>query len=141
MITNEGKRSHGHWKHYQWIVWMVWRIWGRRTNLREVSRPFDTRRPRHPITSCLIVYQHPSNTQNWRIHKKNTKVVVLVDSTSTHNFIDRKLAAPVNWFDYPISNFQVVIVNGNSISCKGKCPSIKLSMGDNFLDSPLYSFL
>lgn len=70
MITNEGKRSHGHWKHYQWRVWMVWRIWGRRTNLREVSRPFDTRRPRHPITSCLIVYQHPSNTQNWRIHKK-----------------------------------------------------------------------
>ena len=39
-------------------------------------------------------------------HIKKTKVTVLVDSGSTHNFIDSRVAKQLNIFIYPTSSFQ-----------------------------------
>jgi len=66
--------------------------------------------------------------------------MVLIDSGSTHNFINKKMAKELNCFPYPKKNFQVMIANGGSISYGGKCYNIKLSMGEYQLSTPMYAF-
>jgi hypothetical protein len=70
---------------------------------------------------------------------KKQKVIVLIDSGSTHNFIDKILAKNLNCFVYPVTNFQVLVANGGSIDCVGKCHNIKLSMGEYNLEIPMYA--
>jgi hypothetical protein len=64
---------------------------------------------------------------------------MLIYSSSTHNFINYKLAKDLNLSVFPTQEFQVMIVDRRTINCLGKCHSIKLSMGDLFLDCPMIS--
>jgi hypothetical protein len=68
---------------------------------------------------------------------KNKKVIVLIDSGSTHNFIHYKLAKALNCFVYPTPEFQVMIVDGGTINCLGKCNKINLTMEEYVLNSPM----
>ena len=70
---------------------------------------------------------------------KKQKVTVLIDSGSTHNSINKKLATLINYFIYPAPEFRVLIVDGGTVNCLGKCHSIKLFMGDYELDTPMYA--
>eukprot|EP00253_Pinus_taeda_P034494 PITA_34494 len=70
---------------------------------------------------------------------KKKKVIVLIDSRSTHNFIDCKIAKELNCFLYPTPECQVMVANGGTINCFGKCHNIKLSMGEYVLKSPILS--
>jgi hypothetical protein len=65
------------------------------------------------------------------------KVIVLIDFGSTHNFIRCKLAKILNCFMYPNPDFQVMIADGGTIICLGKCHSIKLTRGEFVLNSPM----
>ena len=56
-------------------------------------------------------------------HIKKKKVIVLIDSRSTHNFIHCK----------------VMIANGGTINFSRKCHNVKLSMGEYVLTSPMLS--
>jgi hypothetical protein len=60
---------------------------------------------------------------------KKKKVIVLIDYGSTHNFIHYKLAKALNSFVYPTPEFQVMIADGGTINCLGKCNKINLTMG------------
>ena len=53
-------------------------------------------------------------------HIKNTKVTVLVDIGSTHNFIDSRAAKQLNIFIYPTACFQVSIPGNKTTTCDGK---------------------
>jgi hypothetical protein len=68
---------------------------------------------------------------------KNKKVIVLIDSGSTHNFIHYKLAKDLNRFVYPVPNFQVMIAEGGTINCSGKCNKINLTMGEYVMNIPM----
>jgi hypothetical protein len=68
---------------------------------------------------------------------KKKKVIILIDYGSTHNFINYKLAKDLNCFVYPAPEFQVMIAEGGTINCSGKCHIIKLNMREYFLDSPM----
>eukprot|EP00253_Pinus_taeda_P025634 PITA_25634 len=70
---------------------------------------------------------------------KKKKVIVLIDSGNTHNFIHCKVAKELNCFLYPAPECQVMIANGGTINCSGKCHNIKLSMGEYVLTSPKLS--
>eukprot|EP00253_Pinus_taeda_P008252 PITA_08252 len=70
---------------------------------------------------------------------KKKKVIVLIDSGSTHNFIHCKIAKELNGFLYPPLECQVMVANGGMINCSGKCHNIKLSMGEYLLKSPMLS--
>jgi hypothetical protein len=70
---------------------------------------------------------------------KKQKVTVLINSGSTHNFINKKLATHLNCFVYLALEFQVLIVDGGTVSCSRKFHSIKLSMGYYQLDTPMYA--
>ena len=70
---------------------------------------------------------------------KKRKVIVLIDSGSTHNFIHCKVAKELNCFLYPAPEGQVMVANGGTINFSGKCHNIKLSMGEYVLTSPMLS--
>ena len=64
---------------------------------------------------------------------------MLIDSSSTHNFIHCKLTKPLNCFIYPTPKFQVMIADGGTINCLGKFHKITLTMGEHVLNSPTIS--
>ena len=70
---------------------------------------------------------------------KKKKVIVLIDSGSTYNFIHCKVAKELNCFLYLAPECQVMVANGGTINCSGKCHNIKLSMGEYVLTSPMLS--
>ena len=72
-------------------------------------------------------------------HIKKKKVIVLIDSRSTHNFIHFKVAKELNCSLYPAPECQVMVANGGTINCSGKCHNIKLNMGEYVLTSPMLS--
>jgi hypothetical protein len=78
-------------------------------------------------------------TLNIKRYIKKKKVTVLIDSSSTHNFIHYKLAKDLNCFVYPTPEFQVMIADGGTINCLGKCNKINLTMGEYVMNSPMIS--
>ena len=62
---------------------------------------------------------------------------MLIDSGSTHNFIQCKLVKVLNFFVYIAPEFQVMIVDGGTINCSGKIHNINLAMGEYVLNSPM----
>jgi uncharacterized membrane protein len=70
---------------------------------------------------------------------KKKKVIVLIDSSSTHNFIHSKIAKDLNCFIYLALEFQVIVADGETIKCSGKCHNIKLSMEGYVLNIPMIS--
>ena len=65
-------------------------------------------------------------TLNIKGYIKKKKVIVLIDSGSTHNFIHYKLAKDLNCFVYPVPEFQVMIVDELSIAQENAIKSILL---------------
>ena len=72
-------------------------------------------------------------------HIKKKKVIVLIDSGSTHNFTHCKVEKELNWFLYPTLECQVTVENVGSIKFSRKFHNIKLAMGGYVLDSPMLS--
>jgi hypothetical protein len=70
---------------------------------------------------------------------KKKKVIVLIDSGSTHNFIHCKLAKALNFFVYLVREFQVMIADGGTINCSKKCNKINLTMGEYVMNIPMIS--
>jgi hypothetical protein len=71
-----------------------------------------------PTISCNALARI-STPQTLKIegYIKKKKVIVLIDSSSTHNFIHYKLAKDLNCFVYPAPEFQVMIADGGTINC------------------------
>jgi hypothetical protein len=93
-----------------------------------------------PMISCNAL-AGISTPQTLKIegYIKKKKVIVLIDSGSTHNFIHYKLSKALNCFVYPAPEFQVMIANGGTINCSGKCNKINLTMGEYVMNSPMIS--
>ena len=96
----------------------------------------------NPTISCNALARITTpQTINIEGHIKKKKVIVLIDSGSTHNFIHCKIAKELNCFLYPAPECQVTVVSGGTINCSGKCHNIKLSMGEYVLNWPIISIL
>ena len=93
-----------------------------------------------PTISCnALVGITTPQTLKIEAHIKKNMVIVLIDSSSTHNFIHFKVAKEFNCFLYPTPECQVMVANGGTINCSRKCHNIKLTMGENVLNSPMLS--
>ena len=68
-------------------------------------------------------------TLNIEVNINNKKLIVLINSGSTHNFIHCKIAKELNCFLYLAPECQVMVANGGTINCSGKCHNIKIIMG------------
>jgi hypothetical protein len=93
-----------------------------------------------PTISCnALVGISTPQTLKIEGYIKKKKVIVLIDSSSTHNFIHYKLAKDLNCFVYPAPKFQVMIADGGTINCSRKCNKINLTMGEYVMNSPMIS--
>ena len=72
-------------------------------------------------------------------HIKKKKVIVLIDSGSTCNFIYCKVAKELNCFQYLAPECQLIVAKGGTINFSRKCHNIKLTMGEYVLNSPMFS--
>ena len=78
-------------------------------------------------------------TLNIEGHIKRKNVIVLIDSSSTHNFIHFKVDKELNCFLYPAPECQVMASNGGPINCSRKFHNIKLTMAEYVLNIPMLS--
>jgi hypothetical protein len=82
-----------------------------------------------PTISCnALVGISTPQTLKIEGYIKKKKVIVLIDSGSTHNFIHYKLAKALNCFVYPVPEFQVMIADGGTINSSRKCNKINSPM-------------
>jgi hypothetical protein len=70
---------------------------------------------------------------------KHRKVIILVDSGSTHNFIHHHIAQETHCYIHVVKNFQIMIANGGSMKCGGHCENVHLQIGDYHLKSHMFS--
>jgi hypothetical protein len=84
-----------------------------------------------PTISCNALTRI-STPQTLKIegYIKKKKVIVLIDSSNTHNFVHYKLAKALNCFVYLVPEFKVMIADEGTIHCSGKCNKINLTMGN-----------
>jgi hypothetical protein len=64
---------------------------------------------------------------------KHRKVIILVDSGSTHNYIHCHIAQENNFYICAVNNFQIMIANGGSMKCGGHCENVCLQIGEYHL--------
>jgi hypothetical protein len=69
----------------------------------------------------------------------HSKVIILVDSGSTHNFIHRWISQETNFYICVINNFQIMIVNGGSMKCGGHCENLCLQIGEYHMKYHMFS--
>jgi hypothetical protein len=93
--------------------------------VEELPLPSDLTPPSDPLDvdplislNALIGFSSPQ-TLKLNGYMKNRKVIILVESGSTHNFIHRCIAQEVNCYIYVVNNFQIMIINGGSMKCGG----------------------
>jgi hypothetical protein len=70
---------------------------------------------------------------------KNRKFIILVDSGSTHNFIHHRIAQETHCYIHAVNNFQIMIANGGSMKCGGRCENVRLQIGDYNLKSHMFA--
>jgi hypothetical protein len=70
---------------------------------------------------------------------KHRKVIILVDSGSTHNFIHHHIAQETHCYIHVINNFQIMIVNGGSMKCGGCCENVHLQIDYYHLKSHMFA--
>ena len=63
-----------------------------------------------------------------RYFLKNIPLTILIDSSSTHKFIDPHIAKQTHCFVHPCSIFEVMIANGGSLPCKGNYHNVCISI-------------
>ena len=68
-------------------------------------------------------------------HIKNNNVTVLIDSGSTHNFVNVNFAKISNLFIHLVPNMKFMVVDGKKIDNVGKCHKVKLQMQEYNLES------
>jgi hypothetical protein len=67
------------------------------------------------------------------------KLITLVDSGNTHNFIHCCIAQETHCYIHVVNNFQIMIANVGSIKCGGHCENVHLQIGDYHLKSHMFS--
>jgi hypothetical protein len=70
---------------------------------------------------------------------KHRKVIILVDSGSTHNFIHHRIAQETHCYIHAVNNFQIMIANGGSMKCGGRCDNVRLQIGDYHLKYHMFA--
>ena len=66
---------------------------------------------------------------------KNENVTVLIDTESTHNFLDIRVARKLKLFMHQVPYMKVMVLDGNTIEKVGKCQKVKVQIQEFKLES------
>ena len=93
--------------------------------------------PKISLTAMTGISQ--PQTLKLKGHIKNENVTVLVDTGSTHNFLDIRVARKLKLFVHPVPDMKVMVADGKKIEKVEKCHKVKLQIQDFKLESELYT--
>nr|CAD1820600.1 unnamed protein product [Ananas comosus var. bracteatus] len=71
---------------------------------------------------------------------KRQPVTILIDSGSTHNFIDRELAKRMHYQIAEEKHFEVMVANGEKVAIGGKCSNLPITLQDYYFTTDFYVF-
>jgi hypothetical protein len=69
---------------------------------------------------------------------KHQKVIILVDSGNTNNFIHHRISQETHCYIHVVNNFQIMIDCGGSMKCGGNFENVCLQIGDYHLKSHMF---
>jgi hypothetical protein len=73
---------------------------------------------------------------------RSHKVIVLIDSGSTHNFISNRLASMLRLPVIPTKSFHVQVANGEGLTCQGRYDKVRVELqGTEFYLTLFYLLL
>ena len=78
----------------------------------------------HTISIHALVGTEGPHTMRLRGKIKNQTVVILVDSRSTHNFLDQNTAKKLNCSVQVIHGLTVIVANGDMLRTQGLCEGV-----------------
>jgi hypothetical protein len=111
----------------------------------ETPESTDINPPSNPHEVELVIFLNAligfSAPQTLKLigYTKHRKVIILVDSGGTHNFIHHCIAQETRCYIHDVNNFQIMIINGGSMKCGGHCENVHLQIGDYHLKSHMFS--
>jgi hypothetical protein len=111
----------------------------------ESPEPIDMTQPFDPLKVELIISMNSltgfSAPQTLKLigYIKHRKVIILVDSGSSHNFLHHHIAKETNCYIREVNNFQIMIANGESMKCGRRCENVHLQIGQNHMKSHMFS--
>jgi hypothetical protein len=98
--------------------------------MEELPPPYDLTPPFDPLDVDPVISLNSltgffaPHTLKLIDYIKNRKVIILMDNGSTHNFIHRRISQEVNCYICVFNNFQIMITNGGSMKCGGRCENL-----------------
>jgi hypothetical protein len=113
--------------------------------VEEPSLPDATPDPADPpeveplISLHALTGFYSPQTLNLIGYIKNRKVIIQVDSGSTHNFIHHRIYQETNCYILVVNNFQIMIANGGSMKCGGNCENVCLQIGQYHLKYHMFA--
>jgi hypothetical protein len=111
----------------------------------ELPKPTDITPPADPLEVEPVISLNSltgfSAPQTLKLigYIKNRKVIILIDSGITHNFIHRRISQETHCYIHAVNNFQIMISNGGSMKCGGRCENVCLQIGKYNLKSHMFS--
>lgn len=90
----------------------------------ENSLDSSTANPSSAISYHALTGQYSPQTLFLQGLIHSTSVQVLIDSGSTHNFLQERLAKHIGIVIQPAPHFTVIDGNGEALHCSGKCPNM-----------------
>lgn len=66
------------------------------------------------------------------------RVTILVDTGSTHNIMQPRIAHHLQLFQTPIKSFTVMVGNGEHMTCTTSCPNVPLWIQAHYFEIPCY---
>ncbi|XP_035834255.1 uncharacterized protein LOC118482726 [Helianthus annuus] len=96
--------------------------------------PHETTPPDSPKPSLLCLsdaaYFGIASPQTLRVtgYIMGKRVTILIDCGSTHNIIQPRIALMLRLETLPIQPFDVMVGNGEHITCKGYCPEVPIQV-------------
>jgi hypothetical protein len=107
--------------------------------ITDINPPSDPPKVEPIISLNALTSFSSSQTLKLICYIKQRKVIILVDSGSTHNFIHHHIAQDTHCYIHAINNFQIMIANGGSMKCGGHFENVRLQIGDYHLKSHMFS--
>jgi hypothetical protein len=105
----------------------------------ELPPPYDMTPPSDPPNvdsvislNALTRFSAPQTLKLFG-YIKTRKVIIIVDSGRTHNCIHRCISQEFNCYICVVNNFQIMIGNGSSMKCGGRCENVRLQIGQYHL--------
>jgi hypothetical protein len=109
------------------------------------SEPTDMNPPSDPPEVELVISLNDligfSAPQTLKLigYIKHRKLIILVDNGITHNFIHHRITQENNCYIRVVNHFQIMISNGGSMKCGGRCENVCLQIGEYHMKYHMFS--